>query len=131
MKRYAEPEFDAGGIPDDELSQLAEYLRWKLDAVGAAAVVYLPSNGTRYMLTFHDAAPLRDPTEPMEELQGDTLVALLSFGTAHCFNLRARGPAEVDYLHPTYVSEKLRCTLGDGAAVANLLESIAYAEGSS
>lgn len=109
MPAFGPPEYDAGTIEDDQLGRMALTIGNALIEGESMHIRYEPGNYTRYELIF---TPLNDTW---------VVVSWIATG-CYWFDLIRRPRQEI--LHPTYVAEKLKGSLGDGAAIANLLTEI-------
>lgn len=137
MPTFGPPEFPGVGTVDDRRIQgHARVIASHLLRREPITSVYEPGNGYHYEALFvpssatSTVALKNEGYYPMsrwlERGRGVVLVGLISNG---CYPFHLLGRPRDDLLHPTYVAEKLDCTVSDAAVMANLMTEIGVLTG--
>jgi hypothetical protein len=95
--------------PVEAVEGVAALLAASLHSTGIAHIEYLPHNATRYDI--HIIRQMHDHRY---------LVAVPNFYSCFYFDLK-------QFLHPTYVGEKLQMNAGDAAPIAELIMAVGEA----
>lgn len=135
MPTFGPPEYpEVGTIEDSYMRSVARLIADHLVRTDPVHVIYEPGNGSHYelILTPRSTANIVrnsrfDGSYPEPRWGTDQSVVYVSLIPNAAYPLELIGRSRYDVLHPTYLTEKLRCTESDGAVLANLLTEVGEA----